>query len=976
MLGLSACSSQAPFSTPDVPDADAQEAAIEGLSRLQAADSDRPLQVRFAKDSGVAASIRGAFSVVGAPDDPTAARTVLGAAADLLGGLDVDTLSHTATHTADSGARQLRFQQHLSGLPVYGGELVVSVGDGVVTAILGGVSLPGPVPAPRLDGDAAVEAARVSAGHRGLPVEPPAVSAVVWDGARMGRDAGLRTAWLLEWTEVQVVVDAESGELLRFVDERHEAAFGARVQDHSTDSDLTGNLLYRTSPYSQSGCGTDCAMAVFYNYAIYNHWSTEHGRRSFDGNDGEMWTLIDGGYNNANARLISCTQDPSGTCAFTQYGRRYHSYDIFAHEWNHMLDKFVASDLDYQDASGALDEALADLKGGYLDGNWTVGEDATVGIRRDMADPPARGNPDHMDDYELDVSGSGCTPTSSITGPIVLASPANEDDNGCVHSNSGIIHKAVWLMVEGGEHTGVAVAGQGWSTIEPLLWDAQVNRLWSTADFDDFRDVMEESCLDSFGPGSAECVAVSDAFGAVGIGEAHHAGRSAHNMVSGDIAAADLDGDGGAEVLVGFPTLDVHTQSWAGAVAVHWSDGAGVDALPDLLTSTMLGGTSDSEAYFGQAIATGDFDADGDVDVAIGAPGRWISGRWDAGEVCWMVNDGAGGVADADCITQAGGTSAETDDEAGRTLAIGDFDCDGADDLAVGAPLEDWGSIVDTGAVTVHYSGGTAPGDGGASAITQATGGATNEAGDRFGDALAAGDVDGDGCDDLVVGVPYETNDFDSDAGAVMVFFGGSGGLGSDSQTMLPLDAGAGSEVEIHFGQAVAVGDFDNDGVDDLAVGAPDRDSGLASSAGAVFVFAGVSHSTLAYDDTLDQRPASNPETGDRFGAALAAGDTDGDGIDDLVLASPTESYGATTHSGLVQVRTGSSTGLSSAVSTWSSAALGSTDARDWWGEAVAVGPLYEGRGGFVATATGAVDDLGAACAIPGQSADSAWCVE
>lgn len=108
-----------------------------------------------------------------------------------------------------------------------------------------------------------------------------------------------------------------------------------------------------------------------------------------------------------------------------------------------------------------------------------------------------------------------------------------------------------------------------------------------------------------------------------------------------------------------------------------------------------------------------------------------------------------------------------------RGLASGDFDGDGKLDLAVGAAGEDVGNIANAGGVAIRY-GGTTP----LQFLAQGHGLSGNpEAGDAVGAALASGDFDGDGYDDLAVGAPSEDVGNTSNAGLVNVIFGSAGGL-------------------------------------------------------------------------------------------------------------------------------------------------------------------------------------------------------
>src|SRR6266540_1729265 len=171
-----------------------------------------------------------------------------------------------------------------------------------------------------------------------------------------------------------------------------------------------------------------------------------------------------------------------------------------------------------------------------------------------------------------------------------------------------------------------------------------------------------------------------------------------------------------------------------------------------------------------------------------------------------------------------------------------DFDNDGFADLAVGVS-EDVGAIGDAGAVNVLYGAAGGLTGAGSQLFTQASPEVAGiaEAGDSFGYALAAGDLDGDGFVDLAIGVPGEDTAING-VGAVNVLYGGVDGLsGAGSQLFTQASPGMVGTAEDgdQFGQALAVGDFDGDGVADLAVGVPGEGLGATSSAGAVNVLKG-----------------------------------------------------------------------------------------------------------------------------------------
>src|SRR5690606_8021985 len=224
---------------------------------------------------------------------------------------------------------------------------------------------------------------------------------------------------------------------------------------------------------------------------------------------------------------------------------------------------------------------------------------------------------------------------------------------------------------------------------------------------------------------------------------------------------------------------------------------------------------------------------------------------------------------------------------------------------------------------------------------------------DSFGSALVAGDFDGDGRPDLAVAA--ETDSIDASQqleGRVHVLAGAPGGPDPASAVAWSLDQtiyAPGETLDL-FGDALAAGDFDGDGYEDLAIGIPFRSvlhqGETVEKAGAVLVLYGtdlglgfLGHRLLRQgDDGID----GVPEEDDWFGAALAAGDFDGDGYDDLAIGVFGEDVGAISGAGAVNVVYGSPVGLPSPVvadQIWTQGATGlSTDEPgDWFGRRLAV---------------------------------------
>ncbi len=420
--------------------------------------------------------------------------------------------------TVDGGRSFVRFQQVHKGIPVLGGELAVQTDAGKNIVSANGKVLPGLAVdvAPKMSAAAAIEkaigvvaknynidASELAANTPELWIYNPIMlkparnfNALVW---RMN----VTPNRLLPIREL-VLVDAHTG-IVALHFNQIDTALNRAIYDCAN---VPGCVLPGTLNRSEGGAVSAIAdVNSAYNYAgdTYNFYWTYHARDSIDGLGLQMRSTT-----RYCPNCLTPYQNAFWNGSQMVYGAGFVLQDVAGHEITHGVTDYE-SGLFYYYQSGAINESLSDVWGEFIDltyadaGNdtagvrWLIGEDLSVGALRSMSNPPLYGDPDRM-------------------GSANYACDTNEQDNGGVHTNSGVNNKAAYLMTDGGTFNGYTVTALGIPKVAKIYYEAQTNLLLSASDYNDLYNALIQACNNLTGSGvttTVDCLEVTDAVNAV-----------------------------------------------------------------------------------------------------------------------------------------------------------------------------------------------------------------------------------------------------------------------------------------------------------------------------------------------------------------------------------------------------------------------------------------------------------------------------
>ncbi|MCP2326128.1 Zn-dependent metalloprotease [Hamadaea flava] len=417
---------------------------------------------------------------------------------------DAHSLSKTQTAALPGGDTVNRYQQTAGGLPILGGQIVVtSHGKLVRSAIaetsgLSPVSTKATVPAAA----AATTALTAAATETGVPAATLTAGRpqlALYDPTLIGAPgaASLRPTWQVAITATDggevatVLVDALDGTARLTMSDRQSARSRIVCDLAGTKVDTNNAAAYRCTPSTTLGAksttrkeggavSTVAEVNKVYDMlgATYDFYKANFGVDSFDGHGAQL---------QATVRVCDVARCPFRNAFWegTQFvfGDGFATDDVVAHEYTHGVTEY-SSHLLYAYQSGALNEALSDIMGEFVDQQYTAVNEANPSLKWQLGEdlPSSIGTLRSMDNPNLYGQPKTVGGTNWDNG---------EDDSGGVHTNSGVANYAAYLIAAGPNGIGNAKSAQ--------LWWRVMHLLPSAADYGTLATALTSACTQLVG---------------------------------------------------------------------------------------------------------------------------------------------------------------------------------------------------------------------------------------------------------------------------------------------------------------------------------------------------------------------------------------------------------------------------------------------------------------------------------------------